>query len=478
MDLLNFRWEPGYLPGLIAQLLAAAGYWKLFVKCGERGFWSLIPGFRYYKLGECAGKESDGAMCILLGILASGAGIIHPFLARDSREEFLVAIIGLTAVLVLIIYEIRIFSALCRRFKRTRLWVFPWFLMEWFTAPLWGFSGKFIPYDPEPDEEEVDILGGIEPAKLGTSSAPSADVRDSGMAELSGTEGKTGILVPEKAVIRRDGLVVRLKDRTVRTYLKKRYLLKDINLFIPDKSLVLLLGGSGAGKSTFVNAITGYEPANAEILLHGMNVYNDYENMKYHIGFVPQSDLLRMNDTVKMTLADSARLRLPMNISRKEEKERIREVMDTLGLTAGQNGLVSKKSGGQKKRISIAMELVAKPKLFILDEPDSGLDGVIARDLFEKLRDVADSGSIVLAITHTPDRVMDLFDKVIVLARDSGRVGRLCFYGSPAEARVFFDKPSMEEIVMAVNAKSEGGEGRSDEFIAKFAALRAERGEA
>ena len=115
------------------------------------------------------------------------------------------------------------------------------------------------------------------------------------------------------------------------------------------------------------------------------------------------------------------------------------------------------------------------PELFILDEPDSGLDGVIAREIFTKLRSVADDGKIVIVITHTPDRVIDLFDKVIVLGRDSGRVGRLAFYGSPDEARAFFGKDTMEGIVMCVNRKEEGGEGRADEFIARYAALTAAR---
>ena len=121
------------------------------------------------------------------------------------------------------------------------------------------------------------------------------------------------------------------------------------------------------------------------------------------------------------------------------------------------------------------MELISDPELFILDEPDSGLDGVIARELFEKLKDIAESGKIVITITHIPDRVADLFDYVIVLARDSGRVGRLAFFGTPDEAREFFGQPTMERIVMCVNRKDEGGEGRADEFIAKYARMTMER---
>ena len=130
---------------------------------------------------------------------------------------------------------------------------------------------------------------------------------------------------------------------------------------------------------------------------------------------------------------------------------------------------MANKSGGQLRRISIAMELVTDPELFVLDEPDSGLDGVIAREIFGKLREIADEGRIVIVITHTPDRVVDLFDKVIVLARDSGRVGRLAFYGTPDEAREFFGKDTMEGIVMSVNSKAQGGEGLADEIIGRFA---------
>jgi ABC-type multidrug transport system ATPase subunit len=104
-----------------------------------------------------------------------------------------------------------------------------------------------------------------------------------------------------------------------------------------------------------------------------------------------------------------------------------------------------------------------------MDEPDSGLDGVAARKLFEKLRDIADEGKIVIVITHTPDRVIDLFDDVIVLAKDATRTGRLAYYGPVKEAYDFFGKESMEDILLSINQKDEGGEGRADEFVEKYA---------
>ena len=263
-----------------------------------------------------------------------------------------------------------------------------------------------------------------------------------------------------------------LEERTAREFLKKKYLLRDIHLNIQPGHMVLLLGGSGAGKTTFLNAVNGYEPAKAEVTVNGRNMYKNYKEMQYDIGFVPQADLIRGCDTVYRTLMDTAMLRLPNSFSRSERQERVEEVMDIFGLTPVKGNLVSKLSGGQRKRLSIAMEFISNPTLFILDEPDSGLDGVMARELFLQLRKIADQGKIIIVITHTPDRVIDLFDDVIVLAKDAKRTGRLAWFGPIDEARAFFGKEKMEEIVKSVNREEEGGEGRADEFILKYAEVQ------
>jgi ABC-type multidrug transport system ATPase subunit len=174
---------------------------------------------------------------------------------------------------------------------------------------------------------------------------------------------------------------------------------------------------------------------------------------------------------------NSAELRLPTNLSLEEREQRVRQALGTFGLEDHSGDLVEKLSGGQRKRLSIALEYISSPSLFILDEPDSGLDGIMARELMQNLRIIASEGRIVMVITHTPDRVANLFDRVIVLAKDSGDgksdgTGRLAFYGGIQEAKEFFETSSMEGIVRRVNSVSEGGEGRSDEFIAKYAQLR------
>lgn len=435
------------------EALFAAGLYKLFSKCGKKGWWALVPGLRYLRLGECAGKEREGRALILLDISSIVLTAAFSLMNQDSRSALLIEFAILAVAMMKIGSTIRIYTGLCRVFDRKNGWIAVWFLASTITALIWGFSPKFQPVHRELwNDDGNDLDAGYNPAFLSVSEEEQ--------------QKYDGVPLSE-------GLHINIRERSVRDLAKKRYLLKDIRLAIPEGSLVLLLGGSGAGKTTFINAVTGYEKADADIFLKGKNVYENYDELVHKIGMVPQQDLLRLNDTVIRTLEDAALLRLPSSVRYKERNQRIDEVMDILGLAAGKQGLVSKKSGGQKKRISIGTELITDPDLFILDEPDSGLDGVLARELFTKLREIANQGKIVIVITHTPDRVADLFDKVIVLARDSGRVGRLAFYGSPDEARAFFERQTMEEIVMRVNRESEGGEGKADEYIEAFAEKRA-----
>ncbi len=267
-------------------------------------------------------------------------------------------------------------------------------------------------------------------------------------------------------------LEIHIQERSVRNMFKKQILLKDINLKVEPGNMVLILGGSGAGKTTFINAVTGYEKAKADIKQGDLDVYNDYSKMKYSIGMVPQQDLLRGDDTVIMTLANAAEMRMPSTTSSIDRAERVQSTLELFGLDAVKNELVDKLSGGQRKRLSIAVEFVANPSLFILDEPDSGLDGVMARDLMKQLRNIADQHKIVMVITHTPDRVIDLFDKVIVLAKNSSHTGQLAFYGTIDEAKEFFGKNTMEDIVLTINSVGEGGEGQADVYIEKFAKLQ------
>ncbi len=265
-------------------------------------------------------------------------------------------------------------------------------------------------------------------------------------------------------------LSVWIEERSVWSRMKKKTLLKDIRLDISSGQMVLVLGGSGAGKTTFVNAVMGFEPAEGSISYNDTDIYAEYEKMKYEIGYVPQKDLLRLGDTVIATLRNAAGMRLPAKLRREEYDEAVERAIAKLGLDRVRDSLAGKLSGGQLKRLSIAVEYIGNPSLFFLDEPDSGLDGVMARSLMENLRSIADDGRIVIVISHSPDRAFDLWDKVIVLARDSREdCGRLAFYGSPKEACAFFDADSLEGIVRRINLPDEGGEGLADHYIEAFA---------
>lgn len=264
-------------------------------------------------------------------------------------------------------------------------------------------------------------------------------------------------------------LIINITERSVFQRFKKMTLLQDINLSVSDGDMVLILGGSGAGKTTFINAVMGYEKADGKILYKDTDIYEEYERMKYEIGFVPQQDLLRGSDTVYDTLSNSAEMKLPKSVSLEEREFRINKVLDELGLSREKNSLVSKLSGGQRKRLSIAVEFIANPSLFFLDEPDSGVDDIMGRGLMENLRAIANQGKIVMVITHSPERAADLFDKVIVLAKSTkDNCGHLAFYGDVKEAFDFFEVKSFREIVKKINRPDENGEGLSDFFIDKF----------
>ena len=440
--------DSGWIWTAAWEVLTSLGIMGILKKCGNKLWYAFVPGYRWYALSDCVGREEAGvraAAAELCYFVSRGVQVIA---IPGGMLLNLIVLTEFVSLFAMIVYMVRIAEGICQVFDVKRYWIPIWALFSPLAALCFSLNRKMQPIYIDRYNDDG-VLAGTRPALLDEIIA----------SHISAEEAA------------KDGLHVRVRERTAMADFKKRYLLKDINLDIPNGSLVLLLGGSGAGKTTLVNAVNGYEKADADIYLNGKNIYENYNEMKYRIGFVPQQDLLRMNDTVHDTLNDSALLRMPKDATAAERKETIENVMETLGMAGRTSGLVAKKSGGQKKRISIGMELISDPDLFILDEPDSGLDGVIARELFEKLRQIADQGKIIIAITHTPDRVADLFDKVIVLARDSGRCGRLAFYGSPDEAREFFGRDTMERIVMCVNREEEGGEGRADEFIRRYAAM-------
>lgn len=426
---------------LIRYLIRSIGWAMIFKKCGVEKFWAYIPVLRDYKIAQCAGKEDEGFVWIFSDFSLIFWCIVYELMTGTdhhitSMSIYIVLIIRLVFFVVRTVYEVKVFAGVCHLFGRKKFWLIGWELLRVPTALYWGFSKKFVPKHKLGENEKI-------------------------AAALSGGY---------EEVLER-GLTINITDSTVHEFLKKHVLLRDIHMSIKPGRMVLLLGGSGAGKTTFLNAVTGYEKANAQIHLDGEDIYHNFNNMKYQIGFVPQMDLIRYQDTVYNTLMDAATLRLPVNTSKKQRQERVKEVMDIFGLAPVKDHMVGKQSGGQKKRISIASEFISDPSLYILDEPDSGLDGILAKDLMRRLHELSRQDKIVIVITHTPDRVLEYFDDVIVLAKDHDHVGRLVFYGEIEEAKKFFGKDTMEDVVKMINRVEEGGEGKADELIEKFGGM-------
>jgi len=442
--LLTIFFQSSAIIPMVTTALYMVGLWRMFKKSGLKGWWALVPFAKDYQLSRCAGRESEGPVYTLSSVGIALLDILLILINRTPEaaatmgtRDMIISILVLSLFLVRFIYNIRVWSGLIEVYGVKRRWMLLCLFSytKFIPALVWGSNPR---YQPEWKVEDI-------------------------RAEL------TRLATQGSATVMDEGLTVNLTERTATEFFRKKVLLRDIHMAIPQGHMVLLLGGSGAGKTTYLNAINGYEPAKAEVMLNGTNMYKHYKKMQYEVGFVPQSEMMRGKDTVLNTLLDAAKLRLPMEVNAKQRRERVNEVMEIFGLTPVKNNLVEKLSGGQKKRLSISMEFISNPSLFILDEPDSGLDGVMARELFEQLRKIADTGKIVIVITHTPDRVIDLFDDVIVLAKDSARTGRLAYYGSIEDARAFFQRERMEQIVKSVNRKEEGGDGLADEFIMKYA---------
>ncbi len=213
-------------------------------------------------------------------------------------------------------------------------------------------------------------------------------------------------------------------------------LLKNINLIIEPNEFVALVGMSGSGKTTFLNAISGYWPAShGQVLINGVELYNHYDLFRNDIGYVPQKDIVHAELTPKIALDYVAQLRMPSDIGKSERHAAVQEVLKELDLIERQDVPISNLSGGQLKRVSIGVELLTKPRLFFLDEPTSGLDPGTEYDMMKLMRNLADQGRTVILITHATKNVM-LCDKVIFLARG----GNLAFYGAPEDALAYFDE--------------------------------------
>ncbi|MFI8082328.1 FHA domain-containing protein [Kitasatospora sp. NPDC086009] len=238
------------------------------------------------------------------------------------------------------------------------------------------------------------------------------------------------------------GLVVRVGP-------DRRVLLDGVGFPLAEKALLAVAGPSGAGKSTLLNALTGLRPADeGTVLYDGRDLYRDYAELRRRIGLVPQDDILHTQLTVRRALSYAAELRFPGDTTKAEREARVDEVIHELGLDSRADLVISSLSGGQRKRVSVALELLTKPSLLFLDEPTSGLDPGMERSVMTMLRGLADDGRTVVVVTHSV-LSLSVCDRLLVLAPG----GRTAYYGPPGEALEFFGYSEWPEAFEAFESE-------------------------
>ena len=227
-----------------------------------------------------------------------------------------------------------------------------------------------------------------------------------------------------------------------------RRLLDRVGFDLRERNLLAVVGPSGAGKSTLLGALTGFRPANTGTVDYaGRDLYHDYAELRQRIGLVPQDDILHPQLTVRTALRYAAQLRFPAEASAAERERRIDEVLAQLGLdgTVAEQR-ISTLSGGQRKRTSLALELLTRPPLLFLDEPTTGLDPGHRKEVMHRLRDLADEGRTVITVTHD-ENSLDVCDRLLVLAKR----GRLAYFGPPSEALRYFGQKDFPDMFLALD---------------------------
>ncbi|MFJ3670948.1 FHA domain-containing protein [Streptomyces sp. NPDC090106] len=249
----------------------------------------------------------------------------------------------------------------------------------------------------------------------------------------------------------------------------RKTLLENVSFPVGEKCLLAVVGPSGAGKSTLLGALTGQRPADhGTVLYDGRDLYRDYAELRQRIGLVPQDDILHAQLTVRAALSYAAELRFPQDTAKAERQARVEEVITELGLQQRAEQPVHSLSGGQRKRVSVALELLTKPSLLFLDEPTSGLDPGMDRSVMHMLRGLADDGRTVIVVTHSV-LSLDVCDRLLVLAPG----GKIAYYGPPEDTLGYFGYEQWPEAFEAFErdqGRDWAGEFRASSFHHRYVA--------
>ena len=240
------------------------------------------------------------------------------------------------------------------------------------------------------------------------------------------------------------GLSLEAKNLTVQ--IGAATLLDDVSFVLPARKVLAVVGPSGSGKSTLLGGLTGFTPATqGRVLVGGRDLYAEYDDLRFQVGLVPQSDLVPAQLRVQDALEYAARLRFPRDTSAQDRATRVEEVLSDLSLTPRAGLRINRLSGGQRKRVSVALEMLTKPALLFLDEPTSGLDPGLDKQVMVLLRELADAGRTIVVVTHSVENLA-LADYLLVLAAG----GHVAYFGPPENALEYFNVPDMPSVFLAL----------------------------
>lgn len=237
------------------------------------------------------------------------------------------------------------------------------------------------------------------------------------------TKNDGGILIEAEGLIQ----IVWHNDRPLT-------LLNNVSVSILPGELTAIIGASGAGKTTLLQALNGYNPAaRGKVLLNGINLYSHPDIVRTWIGYVPQTDIIHSDLNVESVLRHAARLRLPSDTSENEIVSIVNQTLIELNINHCRQSVIRKLSGGERKRVNIGVELLNHPSVLFLDEPTTGLDAGLERQITKLLRSVASEGRTIITVTHSI-QTLDDYDRLIWMARG----GKLAYSGAPKDALVHF----------------------------------------
>jgi ABC-type multidrug transport system ATPase subunit/pSer/pThr/pTyr-binding forkhead associated (FHA) protein len=289
--------------------------------------------------------------------------------------------------------------------------------------------------------------GRIEIVDLGSRNGTRLDGESIERSSLeTGTEigvGPFALIFDGTSFVARDERgALRLDCDRVCVEVKEKQILAPTTIAVEPGEFVAIIGESGSGKSTLVKTLAGVAtPSSGRVTVSGEPVLSRLTD----IGYVPQDDIVHSLLTVSEALRYAARLRLPQDTSDQEIESVVARVLDELALTEHADTRIGSLSGGQRKRTSVAAELLSRPSLLFLDEPTTGLDPGLETKMMELLRELASGGRTVVVVTHATKNLR-LCDKVAVM----GRGGELTFWGAPQGALEFFEATDFDEIYSAL----------------------------